>query len=124
MSPSTFEISLDGLLLPTLLGVPDEERATHQTIRASATFTLPVSPLIQADNLDGSVDYSLVAEAIRCEALRIPRKLIEKLAADIASRILADFPAISAVRLHLEKFILPSMQSVSLHWSLCRPTHS
>lgn len=112
MSPDTIEIRR--LKLTTHIGVPDDERASAQTLLA----TLRIVPCGGFeglhDDIAHTVDYHAVALEIQALAAARPRKLIETLARDIAAHLLTHH-AIATVDVTLEKHILPDTECVAVH---------
>lgn len=105
------QILIRSLRLPCHIGVPEEERAELQTLRAHLTMT--VAPFPTDDSIEGTVDYKVVSDGVRKVALSDPRQLIETLAQDIANYVLENFP-VEMVRVELEKFILPETDWVGV----------
>lgn len=104
-------ILIRGLRLTGRIGVPDEERATPQTLRAH--LTLEVAHFPADDEISGTVDYKAVADSIVELAGQGERRLIETLANDIAALVLDHFPVLK-VTVELEKFILPETDWVGV----------
>ena len=107
-------LSLVDLKLPCHIGVPDAERRKRQTILCTAVF--PVPSLTQAasgDDLDKTVDYHALSQVLQAEARRLPRKLLERLAVDLARAACRRF-RLPWIELELKKFILPETRHVSL----------
>lgn len=105
------QIIIRGLQLTCRIGVPDEERAEPQDLRAH--LTLNVTPFPGDDRIEGTVDYKAVGDRVRELAAQRERKLIETLAQDIASAVLEEFSVLE-VRVELEKFILPETDWVGV----------
>ncbi len=105
------QIIIRGLRLTCRIGVPEEERAESQELRAHLTMDVGAFPA--ADRIEGTVDYKAVADRVRELAGLGERQLIETLAQDIASLVLKEFP-VSEVRVELEKFILPETDWVGV----------
>lgn len=105
------QIIIKGLRLQTRIGVPEEERATPQELRAHLTMNVPSFP--KEDTISGTVDYKEVSDRIVELAASGERQLIETLAQEIASYILSHFP-VSKIRVELEKFILPETDWVGV----------
>lgn len=111
-------ILIRGLSLITHIGVPAEERATPQTLRAHLTLEGPPFPL--TDSLAQTINYKLVADQIRDLAQQGERQLLETLAQEIASFLLDHHP-ITWIRVELEKFILPETDWVGVTIERSRP---
>ncbi len=112
-SDSKDSINIHGLELDTYIGVPDEERAEMQTLKLDLSF-YPDETLVGIDDdFSRTVCYDTLSKALRTEALRCPRKLVETLAEDLAKICLHDFNAWH-VDVTLHKFILPRTDSVSV----------
>lgn len=103
------EIIISGLKVETYIGVPEEERATPQTLELD--LVLSTNPFPSADEIDRTVDYHAVCTLVRKFAGEGERKLIETLAQEVAALILENF-AVQTVELEIRKFILPETSSV------------
>ncbi|MCU0779925.1 MAG: dihydroneopterin aldolase [Akkermansiaceae bacterium] len=106
-------IEIRGLKLPVHIGVPDDERATPQTLRATIRMEPRTEFERMADDIRRTVDYQEVALAIERLAADRPRRLIETLAAEVANHLLATFP-IARVEVEIEKTILPHTDFVAV----------
>ena len=106
-------ILIDSLELSSFIGVPDEERATAQR----RTVNLVLEPIRGfsdlGDALENTVDYFRVCEEVKALSLARPRRLLETLAEDIATLILARF-ALRAIEVELRKYILPDTAFVAV----------
>ena len=105
------QIVIRGLQLSCNIGVPVEERAEAQSLRAH--LRLDVGPFPKDDRIDGTVNYKEVSDEVRKLAGEGERQLIETLAQDIATFILENYPVLH-VRVELEKFILPETDWVGV----------
>lgn len=105
------QIVIRGLKLSCRIGVPEEERAERQDLRAH--LTLDLAPFPQDDAIAGTVDYKAVSDDVRHLTGAGERRLIETLAQDIAGLILEKYPVLT-VRVELEKFILPETDWVGV----------
>jgi len=105
------EILIHGLRVTTRIGVPEEERATPQSLRVH--LVMETGPFPEEDGIDGTVNYKEVADRVRLLAGEGERQLIETLAQEIAALVLAEFP-VKKVRVALEKFILPETDWVGV----------
>ncbi len=110
--PDTIEIRR--LRVTTLIGVPDEERATAQTL----LVTLRMTPCQDfdglADEISRTIDYHQVSLELEALAAARPRRLIETLATDIASHLLGNH-SLRHVAVTIEKHILPNTECVAVH---------
>ena len=109
----TDTIIIQGLELPVQIGVPDEERAGWQTLRADLELGLMGRVEAFGDDLSQTVDYDSVAKQVRALASERPRHLIETLAGEIATALL-ETRAISSVKVTLKKRILPGVDYVAV----------
>lgn len=105
------QIIIRGLRLKTRIGVPEEERAAPQELRAHITMRVPFPQ--NEDCIDGTVDYKEVSDQITELAATGERQLIETLAENIAAHILTCF-SVQKVRVELEKRILPNTDWVGV----------
>jgi 7,8-dihydroneopterin aldolase/epimerase/oxygenase len=110
--PDTIEIRR--LRVTTLIGVPDEERATAQTLWVTIIMTPSQGFEGLADDISRTIDYYQVSLEIEALAAAHPRRLIETLATDIAHHLLTHHP-LSHLALTLEKHILPNTECVAVH---------
>lgn len=106
-------INIKGLRVVTRVGVPDEERARPQTVKINAAITLAKSFKGFKDQLENTIDYFAVSEALRNTAAEGERKLIETLAEDLAAVVIG-FSGVCTVTLEVEKFILADCDAVSI----------
>ena len=106
-------ININGLELDTFIGVPEEERASMQTLKADITFYPDEALSGLNDDFSRTVCYDSIARALRAEAMARPRKLVETLAEDMGKVCLKEFGARHVI-VTLRKFILPRTDSVSV----------
>jgi dihydroneopterin aldolase len=106
-------ILINGLELPVQIGVPDEERAGWQTLRADLELELVGRVEDFGDDLSATVDYDAVAREIRQLAAERPRRLIESLAGEIAQAVLVR-PLVCGVLVTIRKRILPGVDDVAV----------
>ena len=107
------QIQLNAIRVSTHIGVPDEERATAQTLEIDLTL-IPMSGFAGLDDeIDGTINYFDVWQQVKAIAAERPRKLIETLAEDLATALLAD-EKLARIRVEVRKFILPDTASVSV----------
>src|ERR1035437_6564076 len=113
MNPNSDTIEIRRLRVEAVVGVPDEERASAQTL----WITVRMVPLRGFDGLDDdirrTVDYHAVALEIESAAAERPRKLIETLAVELADLLLRRHP-LRRVEILVEKQILPQTECVAV----------
>lgn len=107
------EIHLSALRLTTHIGVPEEERASSQTLEADVAIRLGVPFEGMNDDIAATIDYAAVAVRLQALAAERPRRLIETLAADMAACVLEEFHA-AGVTIELRKRILPQTDNVAV----------
>ena len=95
------------------IGVPDEERQTPQRLLISLELETDFTKASTEDNLKTTIDYHAVYLWVKEVCAERERKLIETLAEDIASSILAKFK-VKCIRVEIKKFILPKTGYVSV----------
>ena len=97
------------------IGVPDDERRTAQKLLIS--LEIGVDSFRRAarnDDLAATVNYFDVTERVKALiATKRPCKLLETLAENIATDLLAAFP-IKTLTVEIKKFILPDTRWVSV----------
>ena len=106
-------IFIEGLDLPVLIGVPDDERADWQVLRANVTFTPRLGFAEMNDAIGATIDYQAVANRLKALAAARPRRLIETLASEMADCLLHEFSATWA-RIEIRKRILPGTDCVGV----------
>lgn len=107
------EILIRGLRAWAFIGVPHDERASAQELVIDITLE-PHTPFADlGDDLAKTVDYAAVAASVTSIVEDRPRRLIETLASEIVSSLLAEFPARSAT-VEIRKFILPNTDHVAV----------
>lgn len=107
-------IEIRRLQLDTLIGVPDDERATPQTLFATIRLTPTQGFDGLADDISRTIDYHQVSLEMVALAAARPRHLIETLATDIAGHLLKNHP-LRHVAITIEKHILPNTECVAVH---------
>ncbi len=110
---STDQIHVEQLEVFARVGVTENERANPQRLM----FTITVWPTEAFDNLQDdisrTVNYSAVAVTAHDFIRERSHKLIETLAAQLATHLLQVFP-IQKVQIELRKFVLPNAKHVSV----------
>lgn len=107
VEPGSFEhadrIDITGLEVFAHHGVYQAENELGQKFVVSATLYANLQAAGERDDLALSIDYGAVCHTIDAFLRAHTFKLIEAAAEALAARLLADYPALLAVRLKLEK---------------------
>ncbi len=106
-------ISIVDLEVHYRVGVPDEERARSQRLLLTVEMEQGFAAAIASDCLTKTIDYHAVAHRLTGFGEGRSWKLIEKLAADIADMLLADFGP-EAVTVEVKKFVIPEARHVAV----------
>ncbi|MCX6934769.1 MAG: dihydroneopterin aldolase [Verrucomicrobia bacterium] len=114
-------LSLVDLELSCHMGVPAVERSRPQKILCTSVFPVPnLKKIASADDLSLTIDYHALSKLLQTTAAGKERKLLEKLAADLAQAAFQNFP-IPWIDLELKKFILPETRHISFQARFARP---
>ena len=106
-------IEIVGLKVDTIIGVPDEERDSPQSVSIDLRFKPTKGLRNLEDNIEDTVDYYLVTQIIKNICASGQRKLIETLAEDIIAQLKRDFD-LEEISLRIKKFILSETEFVSV----------
>jgi FolB domain-containing protein len=106
------EVHIEQLEVSARIGVPEKERANPQRLTISISFWPYQEMRDVADNIDQTVNYSVVAEETKSFVRDQSVNLIETLADRLAAYLLKTFP-IQKVRVELRKFPLQDAKYVS-----------
>ncbi len=106
-------ITLSDLEVFYRVGVPDTERAQPQRLLLTVEMRRDFTRAAASDDLRETIDYYAVSRRLLNFGEGRSWKLIEKLAADIAAMVLADFGA-EAVSVEVKKFVIPEARHVSV----------
>lgn len=96
-------VFIEGLIVKTLIGVHDWERRVLQPLVISAWLSSDASARPAADNLDETIDYGAVVEAIRSFVSERTDGLLETLAEACVAMLKQRFPKARAVELRIDK---------------------
>jgi dihydroneopterin aldolase len=95
------------------VGVPDEERAKPQRLLLTVEMDFDFSKAAESDGIGDTIDYFAVSQRLLKFGGGRSWKLIEKLAADIADMILAEFK-LQGVTIEVKKFPIPEARYISV----------
>ena len=110
--PFPDEIHIEQLEVSAHVGVPEQERANPQRLTVSISFWPYQQIRDAADDIDHTVNYSVVAEETKRFVRDQSVNLIETLADRLAAYLLKTFP-IQKVTVELRKFPLQDAKYVS-----------
>ena len=109
------EIQVAGLALNVRIGVTEREREQPQRVTVFLTLRSANGFAGLRDRVEQTINYSTVCAAIRKMAADSPpRQLIETLAEDIATLVLACFLVCAEVDVELRKYVLPDTDYVAV----------
>jgi 7,8-dihydroneopterin aldolase/epimerase/oxygenase len=107
------KISIVDLEVFYRVGVPDAERAQPQRLLLTVEMDSDFSAAAKTDSIADTIDYFAVTQRLLTLGEGREWKLIEKLAAEIADAILAEFKP-HAVSVAVKKFIIPQARHVAV----------
>lgn len=99
-------LHLTGMRFYARHGVHAHERELGQTYRVDVALAYDLSRAGRSDDLADTIDYGLVHRLVREAVEGEPRNLVERVAEEVAQRLLAGTPA-TAVRVRLAKLHPP-----------------
>ena len=109
------EVHVAGLALNVRIGVTEREREQPQRVTVFLTMRAPNGFAGLKDRVERALNYSSACAAVRKMAAESPpRHLIETLAEDIATLILACFSSCAEVDVELRKYVLPDTDYVAV----------
>lgn len=88
----TDRIVLQSIRVDGRHGVPDDERAVAQPFEVDVELALDLAPAGATDDLTRTIDYARVDELVRRIVGTRSYRLLETIAEQIATEILASFP--------------------------------
>lgn len=95
------------------VGVPDAERAQPQRLLLTVEMESDFSAAAKSDSIADTIDYFAVSQRLLKFGEGKSWKLIEKLAADIADMVLAEFKP-QTVAVEVKKFPIPQARHVAV----------
>ena len=107
------KISIVDLEVFYRVGVPEAERAQPQRLLLTVEMDSDFCAAAKSDSIADTIDYFAVTQQLLRFGTGREWKLIEKLAADIAGFILAEFKPL-VVSVEVKKFIIPQARHVGV----------
>ena len=95
------------------VGVTDEERAKPQRLLLTVDLNFDFSTAAVSDRIERTINYQTVADDLLKFGEGRSWKLVEKLVANVAERILAEYKP-EAVMVEAKKFSIPQARFVSV----------
>jgi len=95
-------VFVEGLAVETVIGVYDWERDIKQRLVFDLEMLWDNSPAAQSDDINKALDYDALSRFITSYVESTKFELIETVAEEVASRIMAEF-SIPGLRLKLSK---------------------
>lgn len=102
----TTRIEIQNLRLWAFHGVLPQERTVGNAYRLDLSIEADVSRAMESDDLNDTVNYALVVNAVKAE-MQQPSALLEHVAGRILRRLHRDFPAVGSVDLRIAKLTPP-----------------
>lgn len=99
----TDRVFLTGMAFEGRHGVADEERAEPQLILLDVEVVADLRPAGTSDDLDRTVDYSVVFEICRAQVEGRSHRLLEAIAEGVAGEILGRFATAQSVGVTVRK---------------------
>ena len=111
------KITIEDLIVPTLIGGYDWERKSKTNLRMSVQIWANVSRAMHSDNVADTLDYAAIAENIKASAAETSFALLEALGRVVCEHLLDNF-AIEKLYLDIEKpDILPDAKKVCVSFA-------
>jgi len=111
------QISIVDLEVFYRVGVPDAERVQPQRLLLTLVLEADFTIAAKTDAIADTIDYFAVTQRLLKFGDGREWRLIEKLAADIAGMIQAEFKP-KTIAVELKKFIIPQARYVSVSFKL------
>ena len=102
MKAQSMNIILNGMKFYSFHGVLPQENTVGAEYKVSLDIETDFSEAAATDNLEGTINYAEIHEAVK-EEMNIPAKLLEHLAYRISKRLFTDFPTIKSIEITIFK---------------------
>ena len=113
MNEMNSKISIVDLEVLYRVGVPEAERAQPQRLLLTVEMDFDFAKATKSDAIADTIDYFAVSQRLLKFGDGREWKLIEKLAADLADMILAEFKP-RTITVEVKKFPIPQARHVSV----------
>jgi FolB domain-containing protein len=107
------KITIVDLEVQYCVGVTDEERAKPQRLLVTVDMTFDFSSAAVSDRIERTINYQVVADDVLKFGEGRSWKLVEKVADNIAERVLTEYKP-QAVMVEVKKFTIPQARFVSV----------
>lgn len=101
------KIRINNMSFHTYNGVFPEEKRLGQRLEIDVELTYPIEQQVKTDNLNETVSYADVYETIESFVLNHNYNLIESLANNLLTTLLANYLSISDITLKVRKYSVP-----------------
>jgi len=115
------KITIVDLEVNYCVGVTDEERATPQRLLLTVDMNLDFSSASVSDRIERTINYQEVVDELLKFGEGRSWKLLEKLVANIAERILAEYKP-QSILVEAKKFSIPQARFISVSTGQSRPS--
>lgn len=102
MKAQSMNIILNEMKFYSYHGVLPQENTVGAEYKVSIDIETDFSEAAATDNLEGTINYAEIHEAVK-EEMNIPAKLLEHLAYRISKRLFTDFPTIKSIEITIFK---------------------
>ena len=102
MKAQSMNIILNEMKFYSYHGVLPQENIVGAEYKVSLDIETDFSEAAATDNLEGTINYAEIHEAVK-EEMNIPAKLLEHLAYRISKRLFTDFPTIKSIEITIFK---------------------
>jgi 7,8-dihydroneopterin aldolase/epimerase/oxygenase len=102
------------------VGVTDEERAKPQRLLLTVDMSLDFSSASVSDRIERTINYQAVVDELLKFGEGRSWKLLEKLVANIAERVLAEYKP-QSIMVEAKKFSIPQARFISVSTGQSRP---
>lgn len=102
MKAQSMNIILNEMKFYSYHGVLPQESTVGAEYKVSLDIETDFSEAAATDNLEGTINYAEIHEAVK-EEMNIPAKLLEHLAYRISKRLFTDFPTIKSIEITIFK---------------------